>query len=160
MTKVTYICRSPEKKVVTYFILFLFLFFIDFFNRVFGRFVTRGVQKHDKKNRKNPSGLITKNAAFFYSVFFFTLGCFARFFFNRVFWAFRNKGSSKTRLKKSWKYFRSRQKKYLVLTYHRIRHFFFHGPPCSPPCLYMGRRGSSEARKPLTPGSCAVAATG
>jgi hypothetical protein len=33
MTKVTYICRSAKKKVVTYFILFLFLFlfFIDFF---------------------------------------------------------------------------------------------------------------------------------
>jgi hypothetical protein len=33
MTKVTYICRSAETKVVTYFtlFLFLFLFFIDFF---------------------------------------------------------------------------------------------------------------------------------
>jgi hypothetical protein len=33
MTKATYICRSAKKKVVTYFILFLFLFlfFIDFF---------------------------------------------------------------------------------------------------------------------------------
>jgi hypothetical protein len=49
VTKVTYICRSPEKKVVTYFILFLFLFLF-----------------------------------------------FDRFFLSR-FWAFRNKGSSKTR---------------------------------------------------------------
>jgi hypothetical protein len=31
MTKATYICRSAKKQVVTYFILFLFLFFIDFF---------------------------------------------------------------------------------------------------------------------------------
>jgi hypothetical protein len=33
LTKATYICRSAKKKVVTYFILFLFLFlfFIDFF---------------------------------------------------------------------------------------------------------------------------------
>jgi hypothetical protein len=33
MTKATYICRSAKQKVVTYFILFLFLFlfFIDFF---------------------------------------------------------------------------------------------------------------------------------
>jgi hypothetical protein len=30
MTKATYICRSTKKKAVTYFILFLFLFFIVF----------------------------------------------------------------------------------------------------------------------------------
>jgi len=35
MTKVTYICRSAKKKVVTYFILFLILFLIDFFLRRF-----------------------------------------------------------------------------------------------------------------------------
>jgi hypothetical protein len=80
MTKVTYICRSAKKKVVTYFILFLFLFLFLFlsicFKALFGRFVTRGVQKHGKKNfRTSPSGLITKNAAFFSSSFFFlTLG--------------------------------------------------------------------------------------
>jgi hypothetical protein len=74
MTKVTYICRSAKKKVVTYFILFLFYFYFlsIFFKAFFGRFVTRGVQKHGgKKIRKNPSGLITENAAFFSSVFFF-----------------------------------------------------------------------------------------
>jgi hypothetical protein len=51
MTKVTYICCSAKKKVVTYFILFLYLFllFSSFcFNAFFGRFVTRGVQKHNK----------------------------------------------------------------------------------------------------------------
>jgi hypothetical protein len=43
----------------------------DFFYRVFGRLVTRGVQKHDKNlKKKNPSGLITKNVCFFPSVFF------------------------------------------------------------------------------------------
>jgi hypothetical protein len=31
MTKVTYICRGAKKKVVTYFFLFLFVFFIGFF---------------------------------------------------------------------------------------------------------------------------------
>jgi hypothetical protein len=47
MTKVTYICRSAKKKVVTYF------FFLKAF---FGRFVTRGVKKHGKKNPGNLSG--------------------------------------------------------------------------------------------------------
>jgi hypothetical protein len=78
--KVTYICCSAKKKGVTCSILFLFLFFIDFFlPRFFGRFVTRGVQKHrGNKNskklffEKNPSGLITKNVAFFPSGFFFS----------------------------------------------------------------------------------------
>jgi hypothetical protein len=51
MRKTTCICRSAKKKVATHFILFLFLFL--FFNRFlckafFGRFVTRGVQKHEK----------------------------------------------------------------------------------------------------------------
>jgi hypothetical protein len=44
MTKVTYICRSAKKKVVTYFILFLFLFlfFIDcFLRRFWGRAAIR-----------------------------------------------------------------------------------------------------------------------
>jgi hypothetical protein len=46
--------------------------------------------------RKNPSGLITKNAAFFSSVFFFlTLGCFVRFFFHRVFGRFVTRGVQK-----------------------------------------------------------------
>jgi hypothetical protein len=48
MTKVTYICRSAKKKVVTYFILFLFLFLSIFVKAFFWRFVTRGVQKHEK----------------------------------------------------------------------------------------------------------------
>jgi hypothetical protein len=74
MTKVTYICRSAKKKVVTYFILFLFLFlFLSIFLKgVFGAFRNKGSSKTRKKKfRKSPSGLITKNAAFFFSVFFF-----------------------------------------------------------------------------------------
>jgi hypothetical protein len=43
--KVTYICRSPQKKACAYF----FYLFIDFCYRVFGLFVTRGVQKHGKR---------------------------------------------------------------------------------------------------------------
>jgi hypothetical protein len=45
--------------------------------------------------------------------------------FFSCFWAFRNKGSSKTRLKKSRKFFRSRQKKYLLTCVT----LFFHGAP-------------------------------
>jgi hypothetical protein len=75
MTKATYICRSAKKKVVTYFILFLFLFlfFIDFFKGVFWAFRNKVSSKTRKKLffRKSPSRLITKNAAFFSSVFFF-----------------------------------------------------------------------------------------
>jgi hypothetical protein len=76
MTKVTYICRSAKKKVVTYFILFLFLFlsifFIDFFNARFGRFVTRGVQKHEKNFfRKKHLGSSQKMWVFFRPFFFF-----------------------------------------------------------------------------------------
>jgi hypothetical protein len=47
LMKVTYICRSPQKKAVTYLLCFVFIFY-RFFHRVFGRFVTRGVQKHEK----------------------------------------------------------------------------------------------------------------
>jgi hypothetical protein len=80
-TKATYICRSAKKKVVTYFIfIFIFIFILsNFFRALFGRFVTRGVQKHEKNflSKKNPSGITTKNAAFVSSVFFlFFLGCF------------------------------------------------------------------------------------
>jgi hypothetical protein len=58
MMKVTYICRwsgevvdgrecaaAPKTHFLLYFTLFLFL---SIFYRVFRRFVTRGVQKHDK----------------------------------------------------------------------------------------------------------------
>jgi hypothetical protein len=129
MTKVTYIGRSAKKEVVTYFILFLFLFlfFMDFCKAFFGRFVTRGVQKHEKKNRKNLSGLITKNAGFFPPFFFPPLPrLFCSIFCLSRFWAFRNKGSSKTRLKKSRENLLSFQKKYLLTSLF----FFFHGPPC------------------------------
>jgi hypothetical protein len=54
-TKVTHICRSPKTKVVDYFILFnkktIFktISLMICFYRVFGCFVTRGVQKHEEK---------------------------------------------------------------------------------------------------------------
>jgi hypothetical protein len=86
-----------QKKVVTYFILFLFLS-----SNVFIAFL--GVLKQGEfKNatkvffQKNPSGLIdiTNNAAFFPSVFFPPfLGCFARFFY-RVFGRFVTTGVQK-----------------------------------------------------------------
>jgi hypothetical protein len=50
MMEVTYMCRSPQKKAVTDFILVVItiFIFIVFFYRDFGRFVTRGVRKRDK----------------------------------------------------------------------------------------------------------------
>jgi hypothetical protein len=54
-----------RKKKSSYLLYFIFIFIVFFHRFVltqfFGRFVTRGVQKHEKKIRKNPSGLITKN---------------------------------------------------------------------------------------------------
>jgi hypothetical protein len=106
--EVTYICRGAKQKALTQRALFL----MDFFNRVFGRFVTRGVQKHDNLFSKNPAGLITKNVAFFPSVFCSPSVVLLAFFY-RVFWAFRNK-EFKTRFKKNAEIFRSCQNKHLL----------------------------------------------
>jgi hypothetical protein len=85
----------PQPQKTSSYLHYFILIASSIFYRVFGRFVTRGVQKHEKQNpQKNPSWLITKNVAFFRR-FFFYLGCFARFCLSR-FWAFRNKGSAKT----------------------------------------------------------------
>jgi hypothetical protein len=104
---------------------------IDFFYHVFGRFVTRGVQKHDNFFfQKNPSGLITKNAAFFSSVFFFNPRLFCSIFFYRVFGRFATRGVQKRDTKKIAEISPQPPKK--VPTY--LRHFsplFFHGPPCA-----------------------------
>jgi hypothetical protein len=56
---------KPTKKVVTYFVLGV-IFLIAFF----GRFVARGVQKHEKKIPKKSISAHQKSAAFFPSVFF------------------------------------------------------------------------------------------
>jgi hypothetical protein len=76
----------------------LIIFSLICFYRVFGRFVTRGVQKHEKTFvfEKVHLGSSQKNAGFFSSIVFSSLGCFARFFLSRS-WAFHGKGSSKTR---------------------------------------------------------------
>jgi hypothetical protein len=82
---------QPQKQIVTYFISFFFL-------RAFGRFVTTGVQKHEKYFfRKKASGLITKDVAFFSSVLFFPPSWLLCSIFLSRFWAFRNKGSTKKR---------------------------------------------------------------
>jgi hypothetical protein len=131
ITKATYICRGAKKKVVTYFILFLFLFlfFRILLRAFFGRFVTRGVQKHEKHcfSKKYISAHHKKCGVFFLRFFFFSLGCFVRFFLSR-FRAFRDKGSSKTPLKKIAR--KSPQLPKKVLTYlRRFFFFFFHGAP-------------------------------
>jgi hypothetical protein len=60
---------EPEKKLNIFYHLLPLPFYIFLFKAFFGRFVTRGVQKRDFFFR-SPSGLITKNAAFFPPFFF------------------------------------------------------------------------------------------
>jgi hypothetical protein len=121
--------------------LFLFFDFCRVFLAFFGRFLTRGVQKREKNvffQKKRL--LIQKKPAFslrFFSPPFFSpplaLGYFARFFC-RVSGRFttRGKGSSKTQLRQSQKFFRSCQKTkkssclYFLVTYV---FFFFQGGP-------------------------------
>jgi hypothetical protein len=102
-TEATYICCSAKTKAVT-FLYFIFIFiFIDFFNALFGRFVTKEF-KNTKKNffRRKSIGAHHKKIWLFFRPFFFFFflpQLFGSIFLSR-FWAFRNKGSSKTRLKK------------------------------------------------------------
>jgi hypothetical protein len=66
MTKVTYICAALKKSShLLYFIIIIFIFHRLCFNALFGRFATRGVQKHENQKSKNPSGLIIKKIGFF-----------------------------------------------------------------------------------------------
>jgi hypothetical protein len=95
--KMTYICQRCGKSDVhlpqrykksSYLLYFLFLFLFLFlfhrfcFKTFFGRFLTRGVQKHNFCFPPEKSiWLITKNTFFFRPFFFFfSLGCFVRFF--------------------------------------------------------------------------------
>jgi hypothetical protein len=143
MTKVTYICRSAKNKVVTYSIFFLFYFlcFWGFLGRFFGRIVTRGVQKHGFFFEKS-IWAHHKKCGFFPlrppPPPSFSFGCFVRFFLSR-FWAFRNKGSSKTRLKKIAR--RSPQPPKKVVTY--LRHFFFPAAPLAS-CKLQGARARAR----------------
>jgi hypothetical protein len=89
---------QPPKKssyLLRFVFIFIFIFSIDFFYRVFGRFVTRGVQKHEKTFHKIPSGLITKNVAFF------SPSVVLLDFFNRVFGRFVTRGVQKRDKKKT-----------------------------------------------------------
>jgi hypothetical protein len=80
----------PQPRKKSSYLLYLFLFFIGFFNRlfyrVFGRFVTRRVQKHDNNffSKKSISAHYKKCGFFLRRVIFFlTLGCFARYFLSQ-----------------------------------------------------------------------------
>jgi hypothetical protein len=92
--------KQPQPLALFYF----YLFFIYFFYRIFGCFVTRGVQKHEKQilGWKKTSGLIThhKKCGFFFLRFFsFLPRLFCSIFFYRVFGRFVTRGVKKMRLK-------------------------------------------------------------
>jgi hypothetical protein len=109
MTEVTCICRSLKNKAVPCFVLFLIQF-----DRVFGRFVTRRDQKHDRELfKKVYLGSSQKMWLFFPR--FFSLGCFDRFFY-RVFLGVSQQGGFKNLIKKIAETFPQPPKKYL-LTY-------------------------------------------
>jgi hypothetical protein len=127
MMKVTYICRSPKTKAVTYFILFLFL---SIFYRVFGSFVTRRVQKHDKTfPQKIYLGSSQQKVGFFSSVFFCPSVVLLGFVLSR-FWAYLDKGSS---------IFPQPLKK--TLTHLHLRHLLFLRRPFEP---VLRSRGAKE----------------
>jgi hypothetical protein len=99
MTKVTYICRGAKQKVVTCSILFLFLFFYELFCAFFLAFRKKGSSKTRKKIKKS-IWAHHKKCGFFFRPFFFLFSLPRLFYsisFLSRFWAFRNKGSSKTR---------------------------------------------------------------
>jgi hypothetical protein len=76
--------RQKKSSYLLYFIfIFIFIFYRFFLKALFGRFVTRGVQKHEKNFfPKKPIWAHHKKCGFFsLRFFFFTLGCFVRFFF-------------------------------------------------------------------------------
>jgi hypothetical protein len=120
MTKVTYIYRGAKKKVVTsYLLYFIFIFifiFIDFFFKgVFGAFRNKGSSKTRKIFfPKKSIWAHHKKCGFFPLRFFFTPGCFVRFFFYRVFGRFVTRGVQKRDKKKSRENLLSFQKKYLL----------------------------------------------
>jgi hypothetical protein len=133
MTKVTYIVHLPQSQKqssYSYSLCFIFIFiftFCRFFLKAFlGRFVTRRVQKHKKVFfEKKHLGSSQKMRLFsppFLSPLF-RLFC-SVFVVTRV-WSFRNKGSSKTRLKKNAR--KSPQPPKKVVTY--VTFFFFPRPP-------------------------------
>jgi hypothetical protein len=132
-TLATLLTAAALKKTTataTYSVLFCFYFYFFWsicFNALFGRFVTRGVQKHEKALffRKSPSGLITKNVAFFSSVSPPpSLGCLVRFFY-RVFGRFATRGVQKRDKKNRAKIFSAPKKSSYLLT-----SLFF--PPAAP----------------------------
>jgi hypothetical protein len=88
---------QPQKKVVTCFILFLSIdFFIAFLGVLYqGEFKNTIYMYFFKQSWAHHK----KFGGFFVRFFLSSLGCFARFFFI-AFLGVRNKGSSKTRLKK------------------------------------------------------------
>jgi hypothetical protein len=83
--------------------------------RIFGRFVTRGVQKHDKKFPKKSIWAHHQKRGLFLSVFspFFSGGRFARLFY-RVFGRFVTRGVQKHDNKNRGKLSAAAKKKYLL----------------------------------------------
>jgi hypothetical protein len=155
MTKATYICRSAKKKVVTYFILFLFLFlFLIDFKGVFWAFRNKGSSKTRKTFLKKSISAHPKKCGFFFlRFFFFSLGCFVRFFFNRVFGRFVTRGVQKRHKKKSAENLLSFQIPKKALTH--LRRFFcfvFTAPLGSGPWTPIAHRRETPKKRDETKG--------
>jgi hypothetical protein len=110
---------KSKQKVVTHFV-----FLIEFFKGVFWAFRNKGSSKTRKYFffEKVHLGSSQKMRYFFPPFFFFSLGCFVRFFFYRVFGRFVTRGVQKRHNKKSRENLLSFQKKH-SLTY--VAFFFF-----------------------------------
>jgi hypothetical protein len=124
VTCIVHICRSPKKRQSLNSLPFLF--FIDFFNRVFWRFVTRGrVQKHEILFSKKNPGSSQKNVALFPLRLFSLPRLFFARFYLIAFLAFRNKGVQKRLKKNRGKLSAARQKSTYLLHFCVI---FFTAP--------------------------------
>jgi hypothetical protein len=128
MTKVTYICCSAKKKVVTYSVLFLFLFllFIDLFQRVFWAFCNNGSSKTRKQ--KIPKQSIWAHHKKCGGVFSFFSPSVVWYDFFIAFLGVSYQGEFKKAIKQIAR--KSPQLPKKALTH--LRHFFvcFRGAPC------------------------------
>jgi hypothetical protein len=127
LTNATYICRSAKTKVVTY----LFLFIDFFFKGVFRVFRNKRSSKTRNKKVSKKSIWAHHKKCGFISLRFFSpsLGCFVRFFFNRVFKRFVTRGVQKRDKENRAKISSASKKSTYLLTYVAFFCFCFRGAP-------------------------------